>query len=314
MMTLMNPQIVIQVGEYLRAQGYEFTTVTPETHRRVLARPFNKMNLEDPKLALREFFGWNRSVKPDVLPMELVSILRNSDLLDSENGKIKSRLRFSTLDKNIYAHSSFPTDQETSVFFGPDSYRFVSFLKRHITSGNKVLDIGCGSGVGALSLSDRIDAQALCDVSESALVFAKANAILNACPNVEFYQSDVLKNAPHGADVLIANPPFIMDEQKRKYRDGGGQYGAEIALKIVQESLGYLNRLNHDGILALYTGSCIVNGKDMFLNEVKNIIPPTGYQLSYEEIDPDIFGEEMSQEPYREVERIAAVGLVLRKS
>jgi hypothetical protein len=33
--------------------------------------------------------------------------------------------------------------------------------------------------------------------------------------------------------------------------------------------------------------------------------------LRYEEIDPDVFGEELEEEPYRNVERIAAVGAVI---
>ena len=38
-----------------------------------------------------------------------------------------------------------------------------------------------------------------------------------------------------------------------------------------------------------------------------------GCSLHYEEIDPDIFGEQLDQPAYRDVERIAAVMAVLSK-
>ena len=35
-----------------------------------------------------------------------------------------------------------------------------------------------------------------------------------------------------------------------------------------------------------------------------------GFEVSYREIDPDVFGEELEREDYADVERIAVVGLV----
>ena len=46
----------------LKAHDYEFTCVTPATHARVLARPFD----EPP--SLRDVFGWNRPFAPADLP------------------------------------------------------------------------------------------------------------------------------------------------------------------------------------------------------------------------------------------------------
>ena len=40
---------------------------------------------------------------------------------------------------------------------------------------------------------------------------------------------------------------------------------------------------------------------------------PSGCSLRYDEIDPDIFGEELERPRYAEVERIAAIGAVIRK-
>jgi hypothetical protein len=43
-------------------------------------------------------------------------------------------------------------------------------------------------------------------------------------------------------------------------------------------------------------------------------LPPLGCTLDYREIDPDVFGEELSKPIYADVERIAVVGAVITKA
>jgi methylase of polypeptide subunit release factors len=172
------------------------------------------------------------------------------------------------------------------------------------------LDIGCGSGVGGLSLHAPQCRVILTDINNEALIFAEANAQLNECEKVDVRKSDILKEAPKDVDLLIANPPYMMDRMKRKYRHGGGDYGAEISLNIVKESIEYLKP---GASLALYTGSCVVNGEDIFHQHLKQIIPTDLFSFTYEEIDPDVFGEQLTLDQYKDVERIAAIGLVLTR-
>lgn len=303
---------IVQLGTLLRKQGYLFTTVTPETHRRVLGRPLLPETVSADQV-LRQFFGWNRWLDPDLVPSDILKILAHNALLETGPKGVCSRIRFATLEGDLYAHSSFPTDETSAVFFGPDSYRFVHFIRRQSPKikAEKILDIGCGSGVGVISGLPKTRHKIFCDINPQALIFAEANAQLNGDPKVEFYHADILQGAPSGADLLIANPPFIMDEKNRKYRDGGESYGAEVALKIVEQSLEYIKP---GGCLALYTGSCIVQGRDVFKDLLAARIPSTGFRLLYEEIDPDIFGEELALPPYHDVERIAAIGMVLKNT
>ncbi|MBA2657144.1 MAG: class I SAM-dependent methyltransferase [Tatlockia sp.] len=297
--------IILDVGCYLRAKGYQFTTVTPETHRRVLKRIIDLQELSEKEI-LRQFFGWNRAFPQEYLPSYILQLLNDADLLINQAGTIKSRVRFATLNAKLFAHSSFPTLEESAIFFGPDSYRFVNFLHRLNLPAQTILDIGCGSGVGALSLESEM--KILCDINHEVFNFAKANARLNNCENVAFYHSDILSSAPAGADLLISNPPFIMDQRNRSYRNGGDYHGAEIAFKIVKQAMEYLRT---GASLAMYTGSCIINGEDRFFRLCEEIISEKKFLFSYEEIDPDIFSEELSLIQYKNVERIAAVGLVL---
>lgn len=62
----------------------------------------------------------------------------------------------------LYAHSAFPTSAQDSVFFGPDTYRFVRFLHeslgllsppRGARSWRMGVDVGTGAGAGAIVLA-----------------------------------------------------------------------------------------------------------------------------------------------------------------
>jgi hypothetical protein len=110
---------------------------------------------------------------------------------------------------------------------------------------------------------------------------------------------------------VIANPPFVMDEEGRAYRDGGDLYGLRLSLDWAEEAM---RRLPAGGAMLLYTGSAIVGGRDGFRDALGRSAPALGFTLRYAELDPDIFGELLDEPAYREVERIAAVGAVLVKA
>jgi hypothetical protein len=67
--------------------------------------------------------------------------------------------------------------------------------------------------------------------------------------------------------------------------------------------------------MLLYTGSPIIAGEDRLLGALVELAEEADARLRYEELDPDIFGEELEQPAYVEAgaERIAAVGAVLSK-
>ena len=81
--------------------------------------------------------------------------------------------------------------------------------------------------------------------------------------------------------------------------------------RIVREGLPLLAP---GGRLVLYTGSAIEAGRDAFRDAVLRMVDPARHDVRYREIDPDVFGEELEREPYRDAERIAAVGLVVRRT
>jgi release factor glutamine methyltransferase len=293
---------LLELGRVLQRAGYEFVTVTPETHRRVNARADARGHGQ--ATGLRDVFGWNRPFGPELLSRELLELLRTADALEARGEVFRSRVRFSTLRGRLFAHSAYPTLENDAVFFGPDTYRFCELLDRWAPTAQRVADIGCGSGAGAISIANRTRGRVLADVSSRALYFSRVNAALNEV-NAVLVQSDVLDSVP-AADLVIANPPYLRDPAGRLYREGGGQYGESLALRIVAEAL---ERLSKGGTLVLYTGAAVVRGRDVFRREVAPLLRSRALDVIYQELDPDVFGEELDRPEYAEVERIAAVGL-----
>src|SRR5690606_34561690 len=103
-----------------------------------------------------------------------------------------------SLDELLLVHSAFPTDARDAVFFGPDSYRFAQVIHDHLqhspTRVEHAVDIGCGSGVGALLIARAAQhAQvSAVDINPLALRYTAINAALAGVSNVSVEPSDLL--------------------------------------------------------------------------------------------------------------------------
>jgi methylase of polypeptide subunit release factors len=299
------------LGRALRSEGYRFTVVTPETHRRVLERPRGTTNLQS-------IFGWNLPFDRDAVAPHILDLLATAEALEEADGHYRSKLRFATLDSLLFVHSGFPTTEQDSVFFGPDTYRFARLLRSSLrdVSANgplRLVDIGSGSGAGGIYASrllPGITDLILADINPKALEFSAVNAALNDVPSAQTMLSDVFGAIEGQADLVIANPPYLVDAERRLYRDGGGALGITLALRIVEQGL---TRIRPGGRLILYTGTPIIAGADPFLEAVRPLVQLAGLQFVYEEIDPDVFGEELDGQAYAHADRIAVTGLTVIK-
>jgi methylase of polypeptide subunit release factors len=293
----------------LRRRGYHFITPTPETHRRVL-----KARREARARTLRDVFGWSLPFGPDVVDAELEALLRTAGALEPRDGLMASVVRVSSLDGELFLHSAFPPDQEDAVFFGPDTYRFASFLAEMLRGRGPVaraVDIGAGAGPGGIFAARRaeIGELILSDVNTRALRLARANARA-AGVAARTVESAGFKRLDGLFDLVIANPPFIAGSGGRTYRDGGGMLGAELSLEWAVEGA---RRLAPGGLLLLYTGSAIVAGEDRFQQALEAALQDERVALDYRELDPDIFGEMIGSGDYAEAERMAAVGVRIER-
>ncbi|MFT7373371.1 MAG: SAM-dependent methyltransferase [Oleiphilaceae bacterium] len=293
---------LVSIAKSLRQKNYAFTAITPESHQTILDRGLHARNL-------RDVFGWNRPFSPEVLPAEMFNDLMNLGELNKDADKYISTLRFATLYDDIYLHSGYPTTDQNAVFFGPDTYRYAKLLRKHVSSATRLVDVGCGSGAGGLCLKDRVENICLADINPQALDYARINAeISGISARVETTYSDILNGIEGDIDLVISNPPYMVDDTERTYRHGGEQLGAALSVRITEQAL---SRLTTGGKLVLYTASAIVDGVDTFWQTVKSLLSEDKHVIHYEEIDPDVFGEELQRQAYQTVDRLAVVGLVV---
>ncbi len=311
---------LVALGEWLRAAGYRFVTPTPATHARVNARAEHAETT-----TVEGALGWSRRFREAALPAEVVALLAAGGALRRDGAWCESTVRFSTIaadpddgDAALYVHSAYPTVDPASVFFGPDTYRFVSLLRQHVRPAQRLVDVGAGSGAGALSVIDRCARVVLADINPLALRHARINAALAspaarrgldaAGPAVETVESNVLAGVDGVIDAVIANPPYLADRHARVYRDGGGALGLDLSLRIAREALA---RLAPGGQLVLYTGSPVIDGAHPLRDGLAPLLATRTCRATWRELDPDVFGEELEAAPYDRVDRIAVIALVV---
>ena len=301
---------LLRLGRLLQDTGYRFTTVSPATHARVNARPGNAW-----ARSVEDVFGWSRPFRAGVLPAPMLELLRTAGALREHGQGWRSTVRVSTLDDTLFFHSAYPTTGSDAVFFGPDTYRFAAAIGLHLAAGQplrRAVDIGCGAGPGAIVVARaRPGAEVIAvDINGHALRTTRVNAALAQTANVVAQRSDLLAGVDGDFDLIVANPPYLLDRDQRVYRHGGGSLGEGLSLAIAELAGA---RLAPGGTLLLYTGSAVCGGVDRFRTLVTARLQAAGLEWNYREIDPDVFGEELLEPAYAEADRIAAVLVTARR-
>ena len=119
----------------------------------------------------------------------------------------------------------------------PETEELVQWItKSKLPVNARILDIGTGSGCIALALKSLLkNAEVFgVDVSENALDVARQNAIGNSL-DVVFFQSDILKWKECEwkiYDVIVSNPPYIMESEKQQMHANVLEYEPANALFV----------------------------------------------------------------------------------
>lgn len=330
--------------KHLANAQYSFVCPSPETQGRVVARRKSSASTSDARNAT-DFFGWNLPCTQQnlfsIIPEALVDTLLKSSIIKSTaDEKYCSTIRVSNFNvPNVstpdtksgasplyYIHSSFPASSD-SVFFGPDTYLFMSFLdtvvRRHLPRPPRsIVDVCCGAGAGAIHAARTYpDASTFgLDLNPRALEMGVVNAKA-AGSQVIYRESNLFASLPDavrnpGVDLIVSNPPYIASssegDQLPTYADGGAQLGLDLSFDIAEESA---RLLSDRGLLVIYTGVAIPvasPGTDAFLERLRSV---EGLELvEYSILHPDMWSEEIGRGAYADIGRIQAVGAVLRRS
>ncbi|KAF2685950.1 S-adenosyl-L-methionine-dependent methyltransferase [Lentithecium fluviatile CBS 122367] len=326
--------------QHLADAQYVFVCPAPETQARVMRKRGSDASTEDARTA-EDFFGWNlpctRRTLSSIIPnIVFESLLDASIITISDSNKYRSAIRVSNFylpqtsggeaaDPPLYyIHSSFPASSD-SVFFGPDTYLFVVFLKtasRHLQHApNSIIDVCCGSGAGAIHMARTYpQAKAIgLDLNPRALRLGGINADL-AGIRVDFLESNLYAAVPDelkstGIDLIISNPPYIASSSDGEdlpiYADGGAEIGLDISIRIVEEGMKILSPT---GVIVVYTGVAMPTAKpgyDTFFEKLDRV---DGVEVvEYTILHPDMWSEEIGHGAYTDVCRIQVVGAVIRR-
>lgn len=147
----------------------------------------------------------------------------------------------------------------------PETEQLVELVETRIENRElRIVDVGTGSGVIALSLAAKMpSAQVLgVDVSEDALALAQANAArLNLSERVQFLKSRQLENIEGVFDLIVANLPYISIQDRHtlslevlhdpEVALFAGAQGDELVRELIDQARF---RLRPGGLLALEIG------------------------------------------------------------
>lgn len=78
--------------------------------------------------------------------------------------------------------------------------------------GDRVLDLGCGSGVGSVFCAPKAREVIAVDISLPAVRNTEENCRIHGLKNVKVIQSDMFSRVEGKFDIILANSPYIEDD------------------------------------------------------------------------------------------------------
>jgi release factor glutamine methyltransferase len=147
----------------------------------------------------------------------------------------------------------------------PETEQLVELVEaRSENRESRIVDVGTGSGVIAISLAAKFPGAKILavDISDDALALAQENAaMLNLKDRVQFVKSRLLENVEGAFDLIVANLPYISTHDRRTLSREvlhdpevalfAGKRGDELVRELIDQAP---TRLHPGGLLALEIG------------------------------------------------------------
>lgn len=230
---------------------------------------FTKHGVESPRLNSEHLIAHALGKKRLDLYMEFDRPLFEKDLLPLRE-LIRQRAQGKPLQHllgTVDFHGLIFASDRRALVPRPETEQLVGLVLENLKPeilNLKLLDVGTGSGVIALTLAAKLDTAMVeaVDVSEEALALARENAArLNLAPRVDFFQSNLLENTAGPYGLVVANLPYIATDalpslsrevqHDPKLALDGGAAGHEIIARLIVSAK---DRLAPGGLLALEIG------------------------------------------------------------
>ena len=175
----------------------------------------------------------------------------------------------------------------------PETAELVEWVAQDAAPSGSLLDMGTGSGCIAISLAHRLKSWKVqgWDISDGALEVARGNNSLNGT-DVELRKVDILNSREIvKADVIVSNPPYVMESEKALMEDTVLEFEPHLALFVKDnDSLLYYRAIAEFGRRALNPGGRLYfEINPLKVEEMKQMLIEAGYHDV--EVRNDIFGK-----------------------
>jgi release factor glutamine methyltransferase len=229
---------------------------------------FKKRNIESPRLNAEHLLAHTLGRKRIELYLEFERELIETELTPLRES-VRRRGQGEPLQHLLgtveFCGMTFACDKRALVP-RPETEEMVELLIAE--TGNRkperILDLGTGSGVIALTLAAKLPQTEIhaTDISDDALALAKENAErLGLSERVQFARSDMLDGIAGTFDLIVANLPYIAQQDRQSLslevlHDPevalfAGEKGDEMIRKLIETAPPHLNS---GGLLALELG------------------------------------------------------------
>jgi release factor glutamine methyltransferase len=230
---------------------------------------FEKHKVESPRLNAEHLIGHVLGKTRMDLYLEFERTLSEAELIPLRD-LVKRRGQGEPLQHLLgtieFCGQTFAIDKRALVP-RPETEEMVELLASEVgdqRSEVRIVDVGTGSGVIALSLAKKFPQAEVfaIDISDDALALARENAArLGLSERVQFRKGDLLENLDERFDLIVANLPYVsMQDRHILAREVlhdpevalfAGPSGEELVRRLIEQGPG---RLAAGGLLALEIG------------------------------------------------------------
>jgi len=197
---------------------------------------------------LRLFFigvGVEPGSAEDTLGADGLELLRETSLVVEQNSKLLGTALLAPFEDIVVAADHFSTivsfqDPQAVLWPNPTTRQLDRFrIRRHWGS---VLDLGTGSGTLALRMAAQADRLTGTDLNPRAIEFARFNASVYGCGEIEWFTGDSFQPVEGRTfDLIISNPPFfVTPSADLLYCQNPGELDG-FCRQVIQTAPNYLN-------------------------------------------------------------------------
>ena len=172
------------------------------------------------------------------------SLLERAGLAHRIEGRLQASVRVFE-HRGRFVVTDFTSSPEWDRVFQSDEAGSGYLADRlGVCEGDRVLDLGTGSGILSLFCAEKAKHVVATDVNPKALAYAQFNARLNGVDDkIEFRQGNLFEAVPLDSfDLIVANPPPVPVPPGTPFflHSDGGPDGLRVFEEILSEAPGYL--------------------------------------------------------------------------